>query len=1320
MSHALQLHVTDWQDDAHWRWVLQDARGNFLADHSVALDASDGMYRAFVALEDYLWAQTPIAETHAELERIGAWMGAHVFGGLAEKLRANLQSPATVVRMTVPASAQNLLFRPFEIAHLAGKTFAEWGVRFVYALANAPAPKTKPAGATQSVRVLAIYSLPDRANPLNVRRERYLLKHDLEHLAAAQGLALELRILQYGATRAILRDALEQAPGWDVIHFSGHGREGELLLETPDGKSDLIRADELVDLFRLTRDRLKLVTLSACLSAASVQTARAQIGLDALPTRADEHTRTALPSIAQTLSEQLDCAALAMRYPVGDDFSIRLTRGLYARLFDQRQALPHALQLALADATQPDFCADNPPLSLITPVLLGARAEDLQIAPPKKPASLEMPVVAGLANFEPEPQHFVGRLMPMLRASNALARTSDLRGVIFYGMAGAGKTSCALELAYRHERDRFQGYVWHKAPIVGADISNALVNFLLDIENQLGLSELALTAFVDEPAKFKARTLPRLREFLAHNAILICADNLESLLTPTNGWRDEKWGWLMDALLDHAGVSRVILTARQLPATLARHPRLQCEPIHALSFPESVLLARELPNLKKLFRTPAGLDLLQRTLNAIQGHPKLLDLANTMAADEHELAQALTPTLSCEAGEGEFFTRGETALVEKDFVNTLRGWTDGLTANLTPTARLLFQFLCRLEDPDRHSQILEIVWGNFLKRIESPDRAKMSDATELRAALDSLVVSGLLESRRIDLPADQPLTTNHYPPSTFRLHPAIAERGRDQADPRVLDAVDIELGNFWYAMLRRGRETEMQGGTRIVVESGKRGAPYLMRTRRWDDASDSLEDVVMRDGTPATLAFALPLLRQIVDATRGSELGLAIEGVLANTLLKAGRYDEAEKILRDLITKCVAQDNFRLASASAGILLILLRQTGKLQDALALSEQMAEYTRRAGLGPWTQLGDETRRLQILNALGNYREVLDAVQEKRTLLTTLPEKSAAEETANVWNVREALLDTGFFAARDLQEWQTALDLNAEIVEFTRARSADEVVIARKRFNDYGPLLRLRRYGEARALLDYCRAAFEQARAIRELGAVLSALADLEYQEGHYADAAQFERVALRYRYQAGQPEDCAISHNNLAEYLTRAGTAPQVALAHRLAAGVILLQSGSGNLANVHGNLANSALPDVPPTFEEVVNIVEQIPGVRFREAFARLPFRAPDGDSAIAMVLQMAREEQGRRRTEDEGRMTQVLQQFAPLLQAIANVARGDATQRAEIEQVLPKLESQGWQLSAPVARIWNGERDAESLTAGLDEQDAALVRRILELVGAT
>jgi hypothetical protein len=78
--------------------------------------------------------------------------------------------------------------------------------------------------------------------------------------------------------------------------------------------------------------------------------------------------------------------------------------------------------------------------------------------------------------------------------------------------------------------------------------------------------------------------------------------------------------------------------------------------------------------------------------------------------------------------------------------------------------------------------------------------------------------------------------------------------------------------------------------------------------------------------------------------------------------------------------------------------------------------------------------------------------------------------------------------------------------------------------------------------------------------------------------------------------------------------------------------------------------------------------------------------------------------------------MTQVLHQFEPLLQGIA-AAVNDEEIRAQIEPVVADLEQKGWRLAEAVHRIWAGERNAEVLTAGLDQQDSALVRRVLEIL---
>src|SRR5262249_36542359 len=147
--------------------------------------------------------------------------------------------------------------------------------------------------------------------------------------------------------------------------------------------------------------------------------------------------------------------------------------------------------------------------------------------------------------------------------------------------------------------------------------------------------------------------------------------------------------------------------------------------------------------------------------------------------------------------------------------------------------------------------------------------------------------------------------------------------------------------------------------------------------------------MLMRNQSPESLAFALPFLRLIVEATAGTEQGLAKAGILARTLAYVGRTAEAEPMLRDIMTRAAAQGNYRVALAAAGELVLLLRKSGRLEEALRTVDGVGDYARQAGLGPWTQLGEDVPRLQLLNAMGRNAEVRDAVDLLRPRMDALP-------------------------------------------------------------------------------------------------------------------------------------------------------------------------------------------------------------------------------------------------------------------------------------------------------------------------------------------
>lgn len=1233
----LQLEVTAFTDIAHWRWRLTDMHGAFKADHQVALNQSDPAYDAFKDLYGYLRYHTAPArrlEHEAEVvAEVGRWIGEQVLGPVGTAI---VEHAPVTVRVRLPEEAAGLLYRPFELGYVNGAPLAVQDVSFILDATQPPTGGRK-TDVGDTLRMLAVFSLPTDASALGLRRERHALKRLITTIAQTQGKAIELRIVQYGVTRETLRTVLEDGEGWDVMHFSGHGLPAGLLLEKPDSTRDPVSVRDLERLLRPARPRLKLVTLSACESAApTLQETLRWLKLyepersEAAPAGAGLMVETTgnvsaepLPALARTLAISLDCAVLAMRYPVGDDFAIDLAEHLYRGLLEQRRTLPAALQLALPRVLPAHPRPGVPPLSVATPALFGTRAAGLTLTPPAAPSSDFAVAPTGLAYFPPEAEHFVGRVGPMARASAAMAPQSGTTGVLFHGMAGAGKTACALELAYRYDTGRFTAFVWHKAPDAGSDITNALLRLALDMERQL--PSFKMVHLVDDADALTA-WLPRLTALLEQHSILIVLDNLESLLWPDGCWRDDRWGLTMQALLTHQGMSRTVLTSRYCPAALGDPRRMQIEPIYALSLDEAVLLARELPNLRKLLRGEAtaglerGRELVARTLAVVQGHPKLIELAEGQAGDPEALTQQLERA-AAEWTEGEgvlaaFFKEGVSQFTAEDFLRVLVGWTRGVSGALPTAARMLFHSLCALEEEDRLSTVLKAKWGDLWRRLERPGQTP-----DLAATLASLMAVGLVEAWPLEETEVQ-----------YTLHPSVAEAGRAEAGDALQATVDVELAAYWMTGFRHGHREEMRGGGSLIVQAGRSAAPYLIRRRRWEEACALLDRVMARDSSPKTMAGVLPLLRRIAAATEGTERELIVVGVLATALGLAGRWPEAEALLRTLIRQSAERGAFRVAWAGMGNLINLLMVTGRLEEALALTDAQQDYSSRAGLGPWTQLAGEAVRLHLLNDLGRHDEVLAAVDALRGQMRALPETSPQEEGTVPWSVRESILDAGRAVAQSLNRWEEALALNGEIVASQESRGASLLQVARSRFNDYGPLLSLGRHEEVRSLLLVCRAIFEEEQAVADLGRVFSALANLEGQLRCYPQGITFEETALRYKYLAGTPEDCALSHFNLSACLTQAGGPPRAALAHWLAAGIIHFQTASGAWPSTLSVLANHLISvpaepsSGPDSFDALCRIVEEVEGVRFRDLCERLPHRAATIEEAFAAVLREAME----------------------------------------------------------------------------------------------
>jgi hypothetical protein len=702
--------------------------------------------------------------------------------------------------------------------------------------------------------------------------------------------------------------------------------------------------------------------------------------------------------------------------------------------------------------------------------------------------------------------------------------------------------------------------------------------------------------------------------------LLLVLDNLETLLTPDGQWRDRRWALLISALTGHQGPSRVILTCRIVPSGLNPDTVL-IWPVHALSRDESLSLIGQLPNLRALLHSVA---LGRCVLTLTQGHPTLLELADAAAADPPRLAYQLAEIEAAVDGAAPliaFLTDGRTRLDAEQLSQTFTTWVLNVAATLPTRARLLLQALCRIEETDRNTTVVGANWAALWRRWEQP-----GESPPLASPLAALVGAALIATDPIGDPADP------YGPVRYRIHPGIARVIHGVTPESVTAAVDAPLAAWWTAVVGGwGIEQPPSGkdASQFMVRASLAAARYLLRQRDWNVASCLLERALIReDYSPATSLAVTALLRRIAEAT-----GALKDLVVLAAALRKVDAGEAETLLRRAYHQATTDGQYQLASTTAGELVTLLRDQGRLREALTLAGQKIEHTGHAGFGFWTQLSDKGRRLQILNLLGDHEQVLNDLPVLRAHMADLSDQRARNDRVNPRNVREGVLDIGRMSAVALERCDDALDLNDEITSTKRRSGATPYEIACTRFNNYLPLLHLGRLTDADQLLRECHDAFDTAADITQLAVVHGARADLKDKRNHPVDAVELQRTSLQLWYVHPDPHEIATAHHNLANYLARAAGTPAEQRAHRLTAA--FLNHLTGNMRKLTGTLAmlvselrgDASSPDapaLPTTLPEVTRLVDANDGVRFGQLAVTLCPDPATAEQALADLLTTA------------------------------------------------------------------------------------------------
>lgn len=767
----------------------------------------DGTAREFAALRDLsekwkvLERQKPndwLDVETALVQKVGTWTKENILGDLAGKLAA--RAPAMVWIDAMDPDVRWLREVPLGIAITAKGSLARQRVAFVVKVEPPEDAALHPVDG-ERLRVLAVFSAPTNQQALNLRHERHLMAEIARELIR-RGKAIDLKVLQYGATLNSLKTALDDAEGWDIVHLSGHGTVGLLLLEDENGQSVSVQSDDLVQWLMGAGDRLKLVTLTACSSAAV--TARPWLESMGIPTvhppppadiGRDVH------GLAVDIAEAVGCTVVAMRYPVRDGFAIDFTRGLYSRMWVNGHTAVGAMGLATGDAALEAPTHWSPARSAFTPAAFGNLSlASARLGPPDR-AGPPPNLTPRMANFLAEPKRFVGRVDVLAAANKEMTYGSGTSAVILHGIAGVGKTQCALEIAYGRQDD-FAILQWFQ--FVSTDHGPELA-FDRFADGLLPAVKWAPSVGRNENAQW----LAELTETMEQNGILLVLDGLDVLLTDDGGWLDPRWAPLFDALCNHEGSGRLLVTSRRLPSHLLEG--VKTIPVPRLNRNDALLLVRQLPHLSPMLDGPKSDPSLAEVLGATRGHPALLELADACVGDPGLLKSMLDRARNDWPDPGTFLTQ-ET--VDRD--------TDG---------------------PDRTFESFYDTWGHEKKTLASRVQVDALPEPTPEAAEEFRRGEALRDEGKTQEAeqAYRSATEHGDPEAAFRLGDLLWTEGRpddakvafEQAARAGFGPAKVQLG--WLVLNEDGDRSEAASWWRAAAEQGHTEAAYQLAELLWSE-----------------------------------------------------------------------------------------------------------------------------------------------------------------------------------------------------------------------------------------------------------------------------------------------------------------------------------------------------------------------------------------------------------------------------------------------------------------------------------------------------
>jgi hypothetical protein len=238
---------------------------------------------------------------------------------------------------------------------------------------------------------------------------------------------------------------------------------------------------------------------------------------------------------------------------------------------------------------------------------------------------------------------------------------------------------------------------------------------------------------------------------------------------------------------------------------------------------------------------------------------------------------------------------------------------------------------------------------------------------------------------------------------------------------------------------------------------------------------------------------------------------------------------------------------------------------------------------------------------------------------------------------------------------------------------------------------------------------------------DVGKDLTALADAADKAGRGQDAIDLACEALRDDYLGEHARGAAVDHDNLGNYLARHAADYRRALAHHLAAAVLLTLVGSADevrhsLISVARDLAQLPGDAVVPasTSELYAAAAAEVPGVHLGALLTQL-----DSDPAAIQDTLDTLLDQARTWADPDTPLPRHFASWDPVIAGLIAARDGNEQARAAVEEHLAeRAQSADWaELVRTFSAILNGEDDT-GLLDGLGKIDTAITTRALGALG--